>query len=195
MTTSKKSILIVLGAGLIATAASFAFVGAAGPQFNIFPISYTGEANHDLPLLDARNATKGESWSASAADFAAGIQADPGDVIEFSIYYHNGVPDTEENVARNTIIKAFSSPGLGTSAAVHGVSAMISADNAAPVASDNPWSTGGNAEIRINSEQGLTLVPGSVVLRRDQGSNPQTINLPDTIFTTGVNIGDVRGCF
>ncbi|MDZ4243645.1 MAG: hypothetical protein U1C57_00915, partial [Candidatus Doudnabacteria bacterium] len=46
-----------------------------------------------------------------------------------------------------------------------------------------------------NSEQGLTLVPGSVVLRRDQGSNPQTINLPDTIFTTGVNIGDVRGCF
>src|SRR3989338_3746392 len=118
----KKGLAIVLLAGLIATAGSFAFVGAAGPQFNIFPISYTGEANHDLPLLDARNVTKGEGWSASATDFAAGVQAEPGDVIEFSIYYHNGAADTEENVARNTIIKAFTSPGLGTAAAVHGVS-------------------------------------------------------------------------
>jgi hypothetical protein len=28
-----------------------------GPRLNVFPITYTGAENHDLPMLDVRNAT------------------------------------------------------------------------------------------------------------------------------------------
>src|SRR3989344_8041432 len=102
-----KTFAVILTAGLIAGALAIPFVKAIGPIFNAFPISYTGERNHDLPMIDAKNVSKGEGWSVDQADHDRGIAADPGDVIEFSIYYHNSAADTDANVAINTIIKAF----------------------------------------------------------------------------------------
>ena len=190
----KKAFATIGLAGIAAMLLSSPFSVAAGPQFNIFPITFTPALNSDLPLLDGRNATDGEGWSTSQADHDAGVSADPGEVVEFSVYFHNGAPNADENVALNTLIKAFASPALGSTATTHRISATIGAQNAATVSSS---SKGGDVNVHIQGTQAqsLSLVSGSVVLFRDQGSTPQTVNLPDTIFTSGVNIGNVRGCF
>ncbi|MBI4050778.1 MAG: hypothetical protein HY396_02265 [Candidatus Doudnabacteria bacterium] len=194
----KKAIAVVSLAGLIALALSYIPALAQGPAFNIFPISYTGELNKDLPLLDGRNASQFEGWSASQADHDAGVQASAGQILEFSVYYHNGAADADENVAINTIIKAFANPTLGQTALTHTISATIGADNATTVSSSDPF-RGGNMTVHIQggTPLSLSLVPGSVTLFRDQGlvPKPGPVTLPDTVFTTGVNIGNVRGCF
>lgn len=193
----KKTFLTVFLAGAVAFGISYAIASAAGPQFNIFPISYTGGENKDLPLLDGRNMTRGEDWSVSQADHNAGVVARPGEVMQFSVYYHNGAPDKEKNIAKNTIIKAFERDGqLRTASAQHVISATISADNAAAV---NSSSKGGDIVVKGEGGQAITLslVPGSVKHFPNQGTSPKPgpRQLPDTIFGSGVNIGDVRGCF
>ena len=192
----KKALATISLAGIAAMLLSSPLSIAAGPQFNIFPITYTPALNKDLPLLDGRNATDGEGWSTSQSDHDAGVNADPGDVVEFSVYYHNGMPNADENTAINTLIRAFATPSLGSTATTHRISASISAQNASTVSSSDS-SRGGDVNIQVQGgqAQSISLVPGSVVLFKDQGSNPQTVNLPDTIFTSGVNIGNIRGCF
>src|SRR3989338_8393325 len=192
----KKALATISLAGIAAMLLSSPLSIAAGPQFNIFPITYPPALNKDLPLLDGRNATDGEGWSTSQSDHDAGVNADPGDVVEFSVYYHNGMPNADENTAINTLIRAFATPSLGSTATTHRISASISAQNASTVSSSDS-SRGGDVNIQVQGgqAQSISLVPGSVVLFKDQGSNPQTVNLPDTIFTSGVNIGNIRGCF
>ena len=192
----KKSLSMVVLAGLFAGFLGYTPVKADGPQFNIFPISYDGATNTDLPLIDAKNITQIGQWSTSQADHDNGVNANSGDVIEFSIYYHNGVPDAPENIAHNTIVKAFINPAVGENAATHRVAGWIAADNAAAVSSGDA-SRGGDMQVVLSSTGHLELVSGSVTLFKNQGSNPETIHLPDTIFAPqgGVNIGDVRGCF
>lgn len=192
----KKALAVVLLAGLTAFLGSSSFVSASGPQFNIFPISYTPALNHDLPLLDGRNVTRNEGWSASQSDHDAGVSAAPGDTIELSIYYHNGSASAPENAALNAFVQAFASPSLGTPALTHTISASIGAQNAATVSSSDP-SRGGNIVVHIEGAQGqsLSLVPGSVTWFKEQGSNPQTQALPDTIFTSGENLGTIAACF
>ncbi len=96
---TNRALIVILLAGITAGVLFMPFASAVGPAFNIFPISYTGQQNHDLPMIDAKNVTRGEGWSSSQADHDAGIQASPGDIIEFSVFYHNGTADTPENVA------------------------------------------------------------------------------------------------
>lgn len=195
----KKVFSLVFLGGLTAFLVSSPMASANGPQFNIFPISYQSMTNYDLPMLDGRDVTRGEGWSSSQADHDAGVQANPGDIIEFSVYYHNGVPDTDENVAINTIVQAFAQPSLGTPAMNHVISASIHAQNAAAVTSDSVQSHGGNINVQIlgSLPQSLSLVPGSVVLFPNQGTFPVPAaqQMPDTVFSSGVNVGTVRGCF
>ena len=171
---------------------------SGAPQFNIWPLTYGSELCHDLPLLDAKNVSRGQGWSTSQADHDAGVEASAGEIIEVSIYYHNGVPNLEENVALNTIIRASANPSLGSEALTHTLSASIGAQNASTVSSSDAG-RGGNMNIHIQggSALQLSLVPGSAVLYKDRGSNPppSPTALPDSIFTTGVNIGSVRGCW
>ena len=127
---NKKILITVIAAGLLSLVAVAGIVLADGPQFNIFPISYTGDLNHDLSLLDARNVTKSESWSGSQSDHNAGVTADPGDIIEFSIYYHNGAVNKPENIANDVLIRAISAGG---SSFEHTIGARISSTNAATV--------------------------------------------------------------
>ncbi len=194
----KKALAVVSLAGLVVFLISSPFASANGPSFNIFPICYQGGLNCDLPLLDARNISRGESYSASQADHDAGIQASPGEIIEFSVYFHNGAPDANDNVALNAMVKAFAQPFLGSSATTHTISATIGAQNASTVSSGD-FSRGGNINVQIqgNAPQSLSLVPGSTVLFKDRGLNPQPppVTMPDTVFTSGVDIGNVRGCF
>ena len=123
----KKALAVVSLAGLVVFLISSPFASANGPSFNIFPICYQGGLNCDLPLLDARNISRGESYSASQADHDAGIQASPGEIIEFSVYFHNGAPDANDNVALNAMVKACAQPFLGSSATTHTISATIGA--------------------------------------------------------------------
>jgi fimbrial isopeptide formation D2 family protein len=195
---TKKALAVVTFAGLISFLVSSPLASADGPQFNIFPISYTGELNHDLPLLDGRDVTLGQGWSVSQADHDSRINANPGDVLQFSVYYHNGMPDADSNVALNAVVQAFVSPSLGSTANTFSVSATIGAQNAATVSSADA-SRGGNIAIHVSGTQAqsLSLVPGSVTWFPLQGSTPPGTaqTLPDTIFSSGVSIGNIRGCF
>lgn len=195
---TKKALSAAILGGMLAFSLSFIPASALGPQFNIFPISYIGELNHDLPLLDGRNASLGEGWSVSQADHDAGVQANPGNVLEFSVYYHNGAADDDANVAINTVIQAFANPSLGNQAASHVISATIGAQNSSTVSSADS-SRGGNITVFIQGGQtaSLSLVPGSVKWFPTQGQTPpgSPVTMPDTIFAGGVNIGNVRGCF
>ena len=97
--TNKKSLATVFGAGVLAIVAVVTTVAAVGPTFNIFPVAYDGSLNTDYPLIDARNVTKNEGWSTSQSDHNAGVNMDPGDTVEFLVYYHNGAPDDPANTA------------------------------------------------------------------------------------------------
>lgn len=164
-------------------------VAASGPTFNIFPIAYDGSMNTDYPLLDVRNVTKSEGWSTSQADHDAGVNADPGDEVEFLVYYHNGVPDDPSNTATNVLLKAILP---ATSATTFTVGAQLSATNAQTVTSAQK---GNDVTVRINgtTAQTLTLIPGTTIWLPDRGTTQQT--MPDTITTSGVSLGDIRGCW
>lgn len=193
---AKKALAAVILGGMAAFLATTPMVSAAGPEFNIFPICYSGGSNCDLPLIDAKNITRGGGYSSSVGDHENGVDAFAGDTLEISIYYHNGTPDTDENVAHNTRIRAMVTPA-GTAAQTHSFAGRIWADNATMVQSIDK---GGDMEVHIQGGSPLTMtyVNGSAVVERDRGSAnpPGPQGLPDTIFdSNGVNIGDVRGCF
>lgn len=192
--SGQKTLAVVLLAGFTALLLSTPFASANGPQFNIFPISYNGGLNRDLPLLDCRNVTRGDDWSDSQSQHDDGVASNPGDTVECSIYYHNGAVDADENTAHDTVIRASISPSFGSLAFSYTVSASVGASNASTAVSGNH---GGDVRINIpnNENLSLSLIPGSTVLFRNQGSNPTTESLPDSVFFGGVNIGDVRGCF
>ncbi len=187
--SNKKTFATVLAAGAVALVTVVGTVIAVGPTFNIFPIAYGGGTNSDYPLLDARNYSRNEGWSNSQSDHDAGITADPGEEIEFLIYYHNGAPDAAENIASNVIARA-SVPA--TAGNFFTIGASISSSNASTVTSS---SKGGDIVVRVNGQIGqtLTLVPGSTVWMPNRNSSQQT--MPDTITTSGVNLGDIRGCW
>lgn len=186
---NKQSIFAVSAAGMLALILATTTVVANGPTFNIFPVAYDGSTNTDYPLIDARNVTKGEGWSMSQPDHDAGITADPNDEIEFLVYYHNGAPDDPANTALSTIVRA-SVPS--TAGNLFTVGASIGASNAPTVSSA---SRGGDMVVRVNGTRGqtLTLVPGTTVWLPDRASRSQT--MPDTITGSGINIGDIRGCW
>lgn len=195
----KKTLSIVLLGGLGAMVLSTASVSAVGAAFNIFAISYTPTQNADLPLLDGRNASSGESFSTSQTDHDAGVSAGPDQIVELQVYFHNGAANGVDNKAHNVVIRAQANPTLGSAAFVHTISATISAADANTVSSANK---GGNINIFISSAAGagvqsLSLVPGSTFLFKNCGSpgGCQQSALPDTIFTGGVAIGDVDACF
>jgi uncharacterized repeat protein (TIGR01451 family) len=165
-------------------------VAQAAPAFNAFPISYTPQTNMDLPMIDARNVTQSGSFSTSQADHDSGVSANPGDVIEFEIYYHNAA--VAEDAATNVLIKA-SLPG-GTRQS-HEASATISSDQTATVSSTDAF-RGGNIFININgSAQTLTFMPGSVQWFPQRSSTASSLSNSDNLLGSGVNIGTVQGCF
>ncbi len=202
----KVTLGLLLLAGVFAGLLSGVLVRAAGPEFNKFPITYTkpgAPSFLDYPLLDARRV--GGVYSSSQADHDDGITVDPGDEIDVTVYYHNGVVDDSANTAVNTVVKAFLSPALNGTANSHILSATIGANNAETVSSADE-SRGGNIEIKItgNEPRSLSLVSGTVKQLKNWGSREpangssnisQTVSLPNSIFTSGVGLGDIRGCW
>jgi uncharacterized repeat protein (TIGR01451 family) len=184
----KKSWLVVMLAGFLAVV-TLASTAAADATFNIFPIGYTGAQNTDYPFLDARNVTKGESWSTSQTDHDAGVTADPGDILEFLVYYHNGAADADANVANNVVL---SSNVPSTNGSQFTISSTLSASNAPTITSS---SKGGDITVRINGTiaQNLALVAGSTIWLPNRGTTQQS--MPDTITSSGISLGNIRGCW
>jgi hypothetical protein len=162
--------------------------GNGNPNFNIFtPYSHTQTYNQDYYLLDIKNDTKGGSFNDP-------VSADPGDVLTFSVYYHNGVTNT---VANSTKIRVSLPSADGTQAVS---TAYLWADNAENATPGNPISESGT--VNLSSQGRLQYIPGSAKWypnQSDSTSDSSTAFLysqtGDEIITNGINLGDINGCW
>lgn len=145
---------------------------AATPKFNFM--------EGDYETLRLANSSKGETkWHDP-------VQAAPSEVVAFNVYYHNGI---EDSVAHNTRIKV----DLPTAPSLNLVStAHLSADNAAEIIDTGTVDITGTTEPAL-----LEYIPGTTQWYANQKMTPRPdpVLLPDGITTTGVNIGDITGCW
>ncbi len=161
---------------------------AANPQFNIFsPYVHTQTYNRDYYLLDVKNDTKGTSWGFPAI-------ADAGDTLTFYMYYHNGV---NGSTADNTTLKIALPGNYATSQSVTG---SLWADNATNATALNPMTQG--VPITLSSLQKLDYIADSAKWYPNQANwtNTTPVAFPgsqtgDKLFTSGINIGAINGCW
>ncbi len=163
-------------------------VQAAGPRFNIFtPYVHTQTAGHDYYLLDVKNETKNTDWNFP-------VSADPGDVLVFYFYYHNGV---ESTTALNTTMRVSLPSGQSTQ---HTVTAYLWADNAENATPSSPMSQ--SVGVNLSSSQSLDYVAGSAKWypdRADWRYDPSTPfpsgQSEQQLFGSGINVGSIIGCW
>jgi uncharacterized repeat protein (TIGR01451 family) len=161
---------------------------ASSPAFNMFsPYVRTQTKGHDYYLINVKNETEGGAWTGN-------VNAKAGDTLLFYLYYHNGENNT---TARNTTIKV----NLPSSAAIqHTISASLWADNATNATQSNPFRQ--SVQAGLNDSQKLEFIPGSVKWFPNQTDwmtgSPSSIpgGQPETnLFTSGINIGNIEGCW
>jgi len=182
------SALFVMTAVILGQIAMPLAAQAANPQFNIFtPYVHTQTFNRDYFLLDAKNDTKGTTWGFPVA-------ADAGDVITFYTYYHNGV---NGSIANNTTMKVNLPSGQSTT---QNVTASLWADNALNATPANPISQ--SLPVNLSSSQSLQYISGSAKWFPNQASSltaaPTAFpsgQTGDQLFTSGINLGDINGCW
>lgn len=187
--TLPASLVILALVSTILSQAIFPLVAkAANPTFNKF-IDYvhTQTIGHDYYLLDVKNETKGTSWNFP-------VSADANDVLVFVLYYHNGENYT---TATNTTLKATLSTGTATQQTVTG---YLWADNATNATPSNPMSQ--SVQVNISTIQSLTYIANSVLWYPNQKSIgvDQPVPLPngqtgEQLFTSGINVGSIDGCW
>lgn len=181
----------LLVTGLVLSGVVFAAPSArAAVAFNTFEISYSSATNRDLPMIDARNVSRGGVLSSSQSDHDNGVSAESGDEIEFVIYYHNtGVPEDE---ATNVIVRAILPGGSRNS---HEVSATIASDQTSAISSSSSF-RGGNITINLSGQaQNLEFISGSVRHFPNRTTSGQIPSGGDNLVGSGLNIGTIRGCF
>ncbi|PIQ74934.1 MAG: hypothetical protein COV84_03985 [Candidatus Portnoybacteria bacterium CG11_big_fil_rev_8_21_14_0_20_40_15] len=163
-------------------------VQAANPRFNIFtPYVHTQTNNQDYFLLDVKNDTKGTGFNFP-------VSADSGDILTFSVYYHNGVNNT---VANNTMLKVALPSGT---ASTQTLTASLWADNAENATAANPLSQ--SVTVNLSQSAALQLISGSVKWFPNQTSpltnNPAPFLFGQSgseLFGSGLNIGNIEGCW
>ena len=114
-------------------------------------------------------------WSSS-------VNADAGDTVSFSIYYHNTSNETAQNVRVRLVPQ---STGVSTS---HSFTAYLFADNAAQVI--------GTANVQLTSSQSMTYLSGNTYWYPNQTqSNPATLlngqNGNEVFSSNGLYIGNI----
>lgn len=161
---------------------------AADPQFNIFsPYSHTQQAGHDYYMLDVRNETDGSPWNSST-------NADPGDILTFYFYYHNGINNT---TALNTTLQIDLPTEKGYQ---HTVTSHLWADNTSNATEYSPLTQ--SVTVSLSSIQGLDYIAGSAKWFPNQSdwrsAAPTAFPYGQTgedLFTDGINIGSIQGCW
>jgi hypothetical protein len=130
------------------------------------------------PILDANNlyqianATNMGSWGTSAT-------ATYGDTVSYLVHVHNNVIGSTAN---NVNVKVTLPTTNFTS---YSSVATVSADNATAVT--------GSTTLTLSEASKLNYIPGSTIM---YDHNNQVLGtLPDTIMTTGVNVGNINGCW
>ena len=162
--------------------------GTLVPQFNIYtPYTHTKTAGHDYYLLDVKNDSQVKDWGVP-------FVASPGDVLTFSVYYHNGVIDS---VAYNTILRVALPSGMNFS---QNVTAYLWADNAGNATPSNPMTQ--SLPVSISVPAALEFIPGSVTWypnQTDSRFNPPAPFLfgqtGDELIGQGLRVGDIVGCW
>lgn len=188
-TTLLKSLsLALLAPILMGGTAAPVLAGGSDASFN----SIAG----DQEFLTGRNVTQ------NGTAFTDPVNATGGDIVDVAVYYHNASEDLVENIAKNVNIK-INVPT--TEATSHKITGSISADNAETVTGTivNGQEVG-IKDLTINTGTALTklsYVPGSVrwypnrMTTTGAGAQLPFGQNGDSIVTTGVNLGDLRGCF
>jgi hypothetical protein len=162
--------------------------GNGNPRFNIFtPYSHTQAYNQDYYLLDIKNDTKNGSFNDP-------VSADPGDILTFSVYYHNGETDT---VANNTQIRISIPSANGTQIVS---TAYLWADNAENATPNNPISEAGT--VNLSSQGRLQYISGSAKWYPNQSDSTYNSSSAfpygqtgNEIIANGVNLGSINGCW
>lgn len=179
---------ILSALGVIALLGSQVFsapgkTSADSPRFNFL--------EGDRELFSGLNYTKSETV------YTDPVESTGSDQLVGLVYYHNGVVNT---IANNTIIQV----GIdnNTSSTIKKSTASISADNA-PTVTDTVINgqVVGKSGLTVNAPTAnaqLEFVPGSVRWFPEGSATP--VALPngqtgDTLVTSGVNIGDIQGCW
>lgn len=153
--------------------------------------SFTGVGNgvgDERDFLRGVQVGRDSIWSDPVANVTQGAE------VEAKIYIHNGadaslntVPDGNggfKGIAKDVKVNVTIPQGSGQN---QQIGAAIGAANAQPrVVTDTLDLTGAN-----NGFFELNYVPGSAKLHK--GGN--VTSLSDTLVTTGVNLGDINGCF
>ncbi|MEK7538749.1 MAG: fibronectin type III domain-containing protein [Patescibacteria group bacterium] len=133
----------------------------------------------DFKTLRAVNITKNPGCVACRS---TAITANPGDVLAFSIYYHNTGPDTANNV------RVWLTPQISPSGTTHSFVAKVSADNASAV--------NGTTVVTLSGNQTIDFLQGSVIWWPNQSVTTSTAfpsgQTGAEIFTSeGLNLGSI----
>lgn len=185
------------------------------PQFDVWPINYdpttvcTDAAQVDAYNINASSSSRDGNFAASQAEHDAGINANIGDEVWVSVYFHNGASDQVDRnltTAHNVVIAANLTGGSQTA---HSISSQISASNATTVSSA---SRGGPIVIHTAQPSTLSYIPGSSSLcitlphatervgasaanLPDCGNSDKQLAIGDGVASGGFNLGDLKACF
>jgi len=161
-----KKISALALAGLAGLFLAGRAVANVKPEFN--------NNSGDYPLIRVKNVTQGE------ADYKTFTNANVGDVVRFHLWIHNNV---DNSVAEDVTIRALLSGDYTTQQMVR---AYLSASNADSLEGSTIVQL---AEVgKLEYRAGTTLVYSDVY-----GSGYQWPN--DNIVASGINLGDIQGCW
>jgi LPXTG-motif cell wall-anchored protein/uncharacterized repeat protein (TIGR01451 family) len=112
------------------------------------------------------------------SDFAKTVNADLCETVQFKVRIHNAGPQTVTNV------KVKATLDQSEVSTVHASTVSVTADN-----NRNDAVATGSASVNLSKAGKISYVAGSTELLDANGGKMQT--LPDTLLTSGVNIGSV----
>lgn len=165
-----------------------ALAGIFGILFQ-FAMPISAKATQNLtPVFKAeKELLRGVNLMTNQQDWSNPVSGKPGDDFSGLVWIHNNIVDS---VAKNTVVKV-KIPNETTNKTAT-LTATVSADNAAPLS--------GNMNLNLTEDSKVEFVPGSVRLFELQGDKVVRIPFPngasgDSIIGSGVNIGDIQGCF
>lgn len=183
----KGFIALILSCAILAQMFTFALPAkATSPRFNFL--------QGDWELLRGANRTQDQ------ADWSDPISGTAGETFAGIVYYHNGMIDT---TAKNTRIKVTIPSQTQSNSAV--LTASVSADNAPAITDtviDGKLEGRSGLTVNLNEEAKLSLVPGSIKwFPNYQSASTPNQALPfgqtgdEIITSSGLNIGDINGCW
>jgi uncharacterized repeat protein (TIGR01451 family) len=149
------------------------------PLFNVMPLG-NGEGCTDYPMLTVDNVTRGGSGHS--------VNAQPGDMVRFYVYVHNGTVDYPENEAQNAMVRVGAHGGNLTGTA--NIYAEAWADNADLI---NSAQKGGDASVQMGNGNSLEFISGSAKIYGRNFSSPSGAS--DSIIAGGIGLGNIRGCY